>query len=408
MKIITVKGWNIMSRIKPIYAAVLFLMIVSLCACASAELSSDDAALSTVPEKATASTILEETTANIATAAPIVPRSQPKDEKATSAACVGVWRKAPDDKQGFTKVYSFDATGTFVSLVLDKVEHGTWSLENNMIVLQYDDDNKLLKMKLDMTNNPRIPGLILDDELYIAVEKEHLYFQTLSKSFKATADFAGQWKRTNVIRALDASLKIYQQTDSEFRFDIEAMYAAHSGSLSDTAYFIAPNQAFCFLESNDQGLLLFTLIDDEICLEYDGSIYALGFGANVTAHGTYTKNTPSYTNANIVNDMLPTQELKDKMCSLVGDFAYEQIILVMEWGIQYSSEVYTYSGFISGIGVGVDFLINEDGKIYCLGYGLDEPGYTFYTNDAKYKDTLPDWIEIWREKYELSFVYKSV
>lgn len=387
-------------------AIFLFLCIFLFSACAAAEPSNYDSAATNTPE---------ETQALIDAATPTAsPEIQiPDSPSLTTADCLGVWRKAPNEKEGFTIVYSIDETGEFRRFIRDDVNYGTWSLEDNAITLTYGDDDNTpsTTLAIETANYYDVPALFLGGELYLDVWKEHIYFQEIRKNYDNAIDFTGQWKRTNVIRANAASMEIQEQTESGFQFDIDAIWAAHTGSLYDTAYLIAPNQAFYFLEpeySDYCGVFLFTLIDDELCVEYDGLSYALPFGANVTAHGTYTKGEPSYTNANIVNEIMATEEIRERMRLLVGDTAYEQIIFVMEYGIQYIDDKYTYSGFINGIGVGVDFLIQDDGMIYCLGYWLDSPWYTFCTNDPEYKDSLPEWINIWRDKYELSFVYKDI
>ena len=325
--------------------------------------------------------------------------------------CVGLWRKAPNEMEGFTKVYHFADTKEFQCFEREAVSYGQWSLENDVIILKFDDNDMSESLVAGTTSRYGVSGLILNGELYVDLEKEHIYFQSLDDDIKNAVDFSGEWNRTNVVRAESAVLRIHSQTDSEFQFDIEAIWDAHIGTMSDTVHIIAPNQGYCYIApeySDNYGVLLFTLIDNVLCIEYDGSILALEFGANVSAHGAYTKGDPIYVNTNIIDETLITAKIRERMRSLVGDKAYEQIIYVMEYGHQYTAEEFTYSGFIGGIGVGVDFSIRDDGKIYCLGYYLDGPGYTFYTNDPEYRDRLPDWIQIQRSEYELSFVYKDV
>ena len=75
----------------------------------------------------------------------------------------------------------------------------------------------------------------------------------------------------------------------------------------------------------------------------------------------------------------------------------------MDIGVSYTSTALEYSGFIRGAAVGSDILVSRD-KIYCLMYSWGK--YTFYTNDAEYKNKLPDYFEP-RNYVDISYVYKE-
>jgi hypothetical protein len=338
----------------------------------------------------------------------------------TTEDCVGIWRKAPVDGEGFSQLYDLMDNGSFSCQNCSLYSSGQWTLSDNIITLETNplfNDTAISteQFSVETAYYYDVPGLLLNGELYLNTDKQYIYYQSINKRIEKTKDFTGKWNRDSEMRAYAAFLDITEQTDRKFNFCIQAYWATHSGVMEDVATIIAPNQAFCYIESYDsadKGLLLFTLIGDDLIIDYDGEIFALGFGHNVTADGIYIQGKPAYENICVTDEYLPTEEIQDRMRALVGDEAYERILFVMEYGFSFihpaSSIQLTYSGFINGAGVGVDFLISDDGNIYCLGYYLDSEGYTFYTNDPEYRDKLPDFMEIFRDNYKLSFVYKDV
>lgn len=227
----------------------------------------------------------------------------------------------------------------------------------------------------------------------------------------AAHNWSGEWHRTNIHNSLYGTIIISNFKEEEFDFTFEGIYQANMGKISGTAVLVDKNTGICNYKSevNDDifAKLEFVLNGEALLvklLEGDNSAFAMGH--NVYPDGEYTKSEPVYTNANIVDDILPTDKLKDQMKSLLGGDRYEQMIQVMELGSR-NDRGLTYSGFISGAGQGVDLLIKED-KIYCLSYLAGE-GYTLYTNDEMYKESLPSFMKIDRDEgYELNFIYKPV
>ncbi|MCL2670782.1 MAG: hypothetical protein FWF10_01960 [Clostridiales bacterium] len=217
-------------------------------------------------------------------------------------------------------------------------------------------------------------------------------------------DFTGVWQRTNVERSMRAQIEITEQTDTQFRFSIDAVWEAHTGGTDGVALFTAPNRAewhiaVDFADHTDEGTLTFTLDGENLIVSYEGVWMALGFGTNVEPDGVYTKDEPAYTNANIVHDIFPTEEIRANMVALLGEEEFAYITRVMEYGSGWDNrEMFTYSGFISGAGMGVD-LILEGSKIYCLVFHSEtDVAYIFYTNDPLYRDQLPDAFALSRNK----------
>lgn len=58
----------------------------------------------------------------------------------------------------------------------------------------------------------------------------------------------------------------------------------------------------------------------------EGFNYSLGFGSHVVIDGEYTKSEPIYTNANFINEILPTDDIKEKMKTLLGKDIYKQVL----------------------------------------------------------------------------------
>ncbi|MBP1755323.1 MAG: hypothetical protein H6Q59_1721 [Firmicutes bacterium] len=225
-------------------------------------------------------------------------------------------------------------------------------------------------------------------------------------------DFVGEWNRTNTYMAYTGIITIKNLTDKSFDFSFNGFYGANSGTIDGTAVMTDKNKAeFKYVPEYDETVFAkveFVFEKDSLLINLiEGDESALGFGHNVFIEGEYTKSEPIYLDANIINEILPTDEIKEKIRTLLGDDVYEQMVFVIEYGIRYKVDGLTYSGFISGAGEGVDLLIN-DNNIYCLGYGLDADGFVYklYTNDQDYKDKLPPFMKIERPDYKLQFVYK--
>ncbi len=225
------------------------------------------------------------------------------------------------------------------------------------------------------------------------------------------SNFVGEWHRTNTVMAFSGTITIENQTDESFDFSFFGLYGANSGTINGTAIIKEENRAEfkCVSENNETTAQVeFVLEKDSLQVNLiDGNEFALGFGHNVSIDGEYTKSEPIYLDANIINEILPNDEIKEKMRILLGEDVYEQMLFVIEHGVRYQVDGLTYSGFVSGAGQGVDLLI-KDNAIYCLGYGLDADGfiYKLYTNDNDYQDKLPPFMQIDRPDYKLQFVYK--
>jgi hypothetical protein len=227
-------------------------------------------------------------------------------------------------------------------------------------------------------------------------------------------DFTGKWNRTNIIKALSATIEISDQNTDSFHFSFEGWYAGHSGSIEGKATILSDSRAiFSVPNESDKTVLTniyFELKDKDLWVHVsDGDNSALGFGKSVKIDGDYTKSSPIYTNENIVDEIFKDDAMKNRVKRLLGNTAYTEMITVMEDGIAYKNDTLTYSGFLTGAGEGVDIFI-DGSKIYCLGYYLDREGFTLYTNDSMYKNELPSFMKCRTDitDYKLNFVYQNV
>jgi hypothetical protein len=225
----------------------------------------------------------------------------------------------------------------------------------------------------------------------------------------AAADFSGEWHRTNVDKMDEATITITNVTDKSFDFSFEGYHAANSGEMEGTAVFTDKDRAVYEYKNEDMDwelTLTFVMNDGELSVSCEGSYFGL-FGTGVYIDGEYTKGEPAYTNADIVLETLGGNA--DRVKELMGEDAFNGLVLVMEEGGASEVEGLTYSGFIRGVGMGADLLV-DGGKIYCLALNLDGnfDGYTFYTNDENYKEELPAVMkENFNDSWDLKFVYKT-
>ena len=227
--------------------------------------------------------------------------------------------------------------------------------------------------------------------------------------------FTGEWRRTDIPKALTATIKITNQKEYSFDFNFSGQRAAYEGNIEGTATIVSPTTAeysykIEYPENSGEGKIVFILKDNIMTVSADpDNSSALGFGANVTIGGDYVSGEPFYTNENIVNEIFTTDIIKQKAESLLGSEKYQYMLEVMEYGFSYDQseekQPLNYSGFINGAGMGVDIMIKEE-KIYILLYTMQ---YTLYTNDIEYQNKLPSFFNTEAHSdSKVNFVYKPV
>lgn len=213
-------------------------------------------------------------------------------------------------------------------------------------------------------------------------------------------DLDGTWNRTNVYRADSGELNIKNQTDEGFDFFIYVCHGGNAGDISGHAIYQNDSKAISSIERyNDYpAIFWFEFVEDKIEVKTSNAAFLGGMGTFFG--GIYIHGEPTYLNENIVEETLGAY--KEDVMKLLGE-DYEVLIFVEEDGTEYQTDL-TYSGFISGLGVGADLWIKDDGTIYCLITNCGDA--RFYTNDAEYKTRLPEQFE-YIDGWNIEFIYSK-
>lgn len=229
-----------------------------------------------------------------------------------------------------------------------------------------------------------------------------------SSNTEYAVSFEGEWNRTNIPKAFCGSINIKNQKNNFFNFDFKGNTGINSGIISGTAQIIDEFKAVFTYEnkySNKLAIVTFILDKGELKVSAENNS-DLGFGMGVRIDGNYITSEPNYTNANLIDSVLPKDLDKENARKLLGENAYELMAEVMDMGVQYINDELNYSGYLQGAGVGIDIKING-GFYYILGHCLEKSGYTLYTNDPAFQSTLPDYFNISNDE-TLNFVYKKL
>ena len=247
----------------------------------------------------------------------------------------------------------------------------------------------------------------LDDNLYQKYE-----YAKDGELDNNRSEFDGDWKRTKTHRAINGCVDILRQTEEYIFFTATLGAGGHGGTISGVARIYSNNEAIYLHNSSlnqadlDLTYIKFSVVDGLLKIESNNNDN-LGFGMNVTIDGEYTQGTPAYTNEDIIKDTFGTSDRINEMKDFLGEKSWSFLKSVMEYGYIHPAETLTYSGFISGLGEGADFLMTEDSKIYYLSYG-EGPTNIFYTNDEEYRNLVPEFLlEKVRAFDNMQFVYKG-
>jgi hypothetical protein len=225
-------------------------------------------------------------------------------------------------------------------------------------------------------------------------------------------NYAGVWHKTNAPRSERATVVIANQADGSFDYEFEGWWGANSGVASGTAFMQNGGGA---IHNGDDGDVSFVSDGDKLIISsVDADGQPISPNGHIYVAGEFTRGEPTYTNANLLNELLPTEELKARVFNLLGASAFDDLSEVAEYGTRrdYADETLdalTYSGFINGAGLGADLLLDGD-KIYCLIYKNYDSGdwaQTFYTNDAAYTNVLPpQFVDARSENAAVKYVYR--
>lgn len=217
-------------------------------------------------------------------------------------------------------------------------------------------------------------------------------------------EWEGSWNRTDVAGANPAGLDITSKDEEGFDFHINAGHGGNIGDVEGHATFTSETEANAIVptfEGNDDATFEFNVVDDRIEVTSVNSDFFCGMG--VYLDGSYILGEPTYTNANILEEVFG-DNLED-VKNLLGSKDYDTLAMIMQSGSRYESDL-SYSGFLDGVGYGADVWIKEDGTIYCL--ILDTySGYRFFTNDPKHRNSVPKEFGELREGMGVTYIYSD-
>lgn len=230
-------------------------------------------------------------------------------------------------------------------------------------------------------------------EDYMTASQELIDTLKSAKTESSMADqFAGTWERTDCWSSLGGELHLTEMSKDGFKVDGCFYYYSHSGALeTGEGYFISDTKAVAEVTSFDGEqicLILFDFSDGLKVVGINGE--GFGFGASVSLDGTYTQDSPVYTNANALEENF-TQEEQQKIKALFVEHEVnydDRFLFPVQFGggeKAVSNAVFAdgsnkkgtwYSYFVPTMG-GYEFelFITEDGMIYWQGTEL------FLSND---------------------------
>ena len=160
-----------------------------------------------------------------------------------------------------------------------------------------------------------VPGIRLSGGWTDAKTGEYLDFSLKVKDgISDGAVWAGEWMRMGTGRFAHAFLVIFNETEVDFDFQMEAFYGAHNGFIQGKAVIDGAAARFCDKETTAE--LLFTVKDGIIEIVSSGEItfYA---GANVTFDGQYTAD-PLPEDTLLSLGYLPDKASDDAFRAMVG------------------------------------------------------------------------------------------
>ncbi|MCH4886075.1 hypothetical protein EZV73_00780 [Acidaminobacter sp. JC074] len=256
-----------------------------------------------------------------------------------------------------------------------------------------------------MTMNGKDFQISLEDESFDIEDKS--FIKLNSDITTSTLNLDGEWARTKVHKADGAFINI-ESNESYLVFNAELYSGGHTGGLSGIAHYISDNEAFYIHHRKSDKLetVSFNFSDDNLEVTCTGGIQK-EFGMGVYMEGMYTLEEPVYTNASI---MLETFETKDRMAvmkTLIGEENLSFLEFVMAYGFESENESLTYSGFVRGLGQGVNFIMTEEDYIYYLSFGQKE-NEIYYTNDPNSKGLMhPDLMKQVKDLSRVEFNYND-
>jgi|GEM_PF-719630 len=341
---------------------------------------------------------------NNVTSEPIV---EPVESVDLYESCVGTWIYVDED---VSVLYLYE-DGTFASndISLFSINEvlsshsviGEWSLEDNKVTFNATKDLSLSGFE---DQSATLESQLIDNRLRI--DNQYYEKENSAVTVSVVEDFDGEWQRTGVHKADTGYVFIENVQDNLIYFKTELYSGGNTGTLAGIATIISENQALYIHNRKDSTLetIHFNLNGNGLDVKCTPGI-SNEFGMGVFMDGLYTLDDPVYTNENIMIDTFDTEERIDILKKLLGEVGFSFLEVVMDNGYETKDDDLTYSGFVGGVGYGVNILMTEDNYVYCLIYGQEDKE-VYYSNDPKGKGLMhPYLMDKVRDFSNIRFVY---
>ena len=215
----------------------------------------------------------------------------------------------------------------------------------------------------------------------------------------------GKWYRINSGADQINEIEISDQTKDGFYLKAECFNGANMGFFEGSFVFDSENVATYSGESLYSGEkyvihLIFNDDNIKIDVEHNESVpewNVLDFGNMVTISGEYSREKPVYDYSDLVLEkvFLSDVNLSDSVKEYLGDEKYKSFIdnfgMSTYIDVQEENDYQVIIGNLRGIGNWCAFCSTMDGYFY----GINN--YEYFSNDPKYKDDPPDFLNSFKE-----------
>jgi len=167
-------------------------------------------------------------------------------------------------------------------------------------------------------------------------------------SNEENADFTGVWNRTEIHSALNAKIEISHQMATSFDFKITSNHYSISDTFEGMAEITSPNTAkFVYGSGSTQDTITFSMIDNwlEVTSILGGN---LDMSSENTIEGKFVKDSPTYDNEGIVEELFGKNEMLTRIRQTIGEELYEDEFLYGFRNGVYTEEKLTGSSVIKG------------------------------------------------------------
>ncbi len=222
---------------------------------------------------------------------------------------------------------------------------------------------------------------------------------------KAAARLKGSWTgKWEVLGIFErATLEITSQAGDSVAFSLVASSGAHTGEIAGYAKGNADWAAFLDAQDEDTCLITFQLRSDTL-IEVNQQSGLCGAGVGVTYMGAYWKagTRPPPVETLVTLGVLKNDQEDTQFRNLVGndyDLFLKSSQLTFEESDLDSLGVQVYTSRVRGLFTLVENIIMTDGQGQLWAAVIDDDHVNYYTNSDAFKETLPQTIEKWRERF---------